>query len=338
MIQSQKITKQNKEFFLSQVQSITRLYAESALNMGYTVHTYPGMNLCKIMKKGRTEYVHESYTSLNTYVAAMNADYKLVTSTLLHEAGIPVAKSIRLRRRDYTKQWKLTDVSFPVVAKPISMTVIGTDVVTDIRNEKDLHKELDFLFKRHSSILIEEYYSGLQDYRVLVLDNTVLAVVHRIPAYVIGNGKSTIRELIQAKNIERKQSTGLELKPIRITRELQNYLAHHSLRLSSIPRKGKQQRLLNVCNLGAGGEVVDVTDMICVENIQLAKRIAQTLQLRLVGIDFLCKDIRKPLEKTKGIIVEVNQHPDVTLHVYAKNVKERHVGEKLIKAIFKDYR
>ena len=68
---------------------------------------------------------------------------------------------------------------------------------------------------------------------------------------------------------------------------------------------------------------------------KLAIKAAEALDLKLAGVDFLCKDISKPLKKRQGILLEVNEHPDISLHIFPQKGKPRMVADQIIKEVLK---
>lgn len=330
-----RVTKSNAREILVGLSPLCRLLATAAFELGYQVDVYKNTNLFRVAHQGKFYLVSSAYTPLNVYSSAQITDNKYFTNAILKEAGIPVPPNVPVRRAEFKrKEWSLGRLSAPWVVKPLKGTLKGNGVVTDIIRYKDLRRYLRRGLNKYPSMLIEKYYSGLQDYRVLVLDHKIIGVLHRIPAYVIGDGRSSIRQLILAKNKQRQQSKVIKLGPIKVDSELRNKLKHQHLSLHSVPKLNKRVQLKNVCNFGAGGEVHDVTRQICRENANLAVKATKALDLRLAGIDFLCTDISKPLRRTGGVIIELNQHPDIAMHHFPQLGQPRCVAREIVQAFF----
>lgn len=336
MVDKILVTKRNSDEVLHKLFPLNRLLATASYELGYKVQVYDGINMFRVTHKGKSYDIPNITTPINTYSASAVADNKFATNTILHHAGISVPKSIKVTKKNFQiGDYDLNKLKFPVVVKPLAGTLKGAGVVTNIATKKEVVAYLKKGFRKYKSMLVEEFYGGLKDFRVLVVDDKVVGVLDRIPAYVTADGKSTINQLINDKNTGRRKSKEIKLGEIKVDSELLNTLKRQRLTLKSKPKKGKYIQLKNVCNLGAGGEVHDMTDKICAENKRLAVRTAKALGLRLAGIDFLCKNIARPLEKTGGIIIELNQHPDITMHHYPQKGSPRDVSREIMKATFK---
>lgn len=330
-----RVTSSNIDHVLTQVGPMTRFLLSAAFSLGYTVDSIDDLHICRISKKGKSVLIKGACLPLNNFIAAEIANNKYITHALFELSNIPTPHSVLIKRSQISQQAEqLAHISFPVVLKPAKDTVKGHGVVTNIATKAQLDRYIKSAFKKYGSLLIEEYYSGLQDYRVLVLDNKIIGVLKRIPAYVVGDGIQTIQQLIRTKNTLRKQSTTITMGTIHVDDELTNTLRQKKLTLKSIPKRGEHVQVKNVCNFGSGGEVEDVTDQICKENKQLAIQAAKVLDLRFVGLDFLCTDIRKPVIKTTGVILEANEEPDFVMHYYPENGQKRKIAEKIIEALF----
>lgn len=330
------LTKKNAASVIKKLQPLNRLLADAAFRMKYRVIAYPELNMFRVSGKGKTRLVLGVCTPINNFASARVVDNKYATNKLLEEAGIPVSKSVRVSRdKFYSGDWSLEDLEYPLVVKPLRDSLKGKGVLTNLGSRRIVEKSLKRAFQTRKNMLIEEYQKGLEDFRVLVVDGKVVAALHRVRPYVVGDGKRTIKRLIEEKNTVRKASKKIKLGLIVPDIELKNTLRSQGLRLSSVPRAGKKVTLKNVCNLGNGGEVHDVTDEISEENKKLAVKVAKVLDLRLAGLDFLCEDISKSLKKTGGVIIEVNEHPDIAMHHFPQVGESRDVALAIMKAFFK---
>jgi cyanophycin synthetase len=327
-----RVTKKNEEFLTGVTNGLTRLMAQAAIDLGYTVEYFSRFNFFRIQAGTNKPFVWATYTTLNTYVSGKLSDHKFITDSILHDAGLPVSDTTVVKREEFIKgTWDLSIITYPAVVKPARDTLKGEGVLTSIQNEKDLLKYMRKMFITFSSVIIQPYHA-MRDYRVLVLDGRVIAASYRIPAYVIGDGINTVRTLIREKNKLRNAETQ-KMGPITIDDELRNTLKNQKIELDFRPKNKQYVQLKNVCNVGAGGEVEDVTDQLCKENKQLAIRAAKVMGLRFVGVDLMCKDIRKPITKKNGVIIEVNPNPDIALHHFPQKGVARNVAKQIVKAI-----
>ncbi|MBU0731417.1 hypothetical protein KKC88_00885 [Patescibacteria group bacterium] len=315
---------------------LSTLLAKTAIKQGAKIKVISLPAVFWVIKGTKKWLFFGVYTPLNKLPGGKIADNKKLTKKIWQEAKIPIAQDLVVTPDNYKKLLSKTDINFPVVAKPMAGTLKGIGVVTNIRTKKTLGKIVKKLFiKGHHRVLVEEFYSGLNDYRVLVLKGKIIAVARRIPPFVVGDGKGSIKKLLEEKNAERKKSKEIKLGLIKVDEEMKMNLKNQKLSLKSVPKVGETICVKNVCNLGAGGEVEDVTSKICKYNKDLAIKAAEVMDLELAGLDFLCDDIAKPLKKGKGILLEVNEHPDIALHHFPQIGRPKLVADQIIKEILK---
>ncbi len=333
--QSLRMTKANYNELITEVHYINRPLAEAAYRLKYAVEVFLGTGLFRVKHGGVSHYFNYMQTPLNTYVSSRLSNSKFTTNMLLRDYGIPVPSSMRVTRGKFQRgEWDSWGLDYPLVIKPAQSSEGGAGVKTNIRTRKELFKEMKKSYRQWDSMLVEHYYQNMKDYRVLVLDGKVIAATERIPAYVIGDGRTTVRDLIEAKN-EVRMSDPVNFGLIKVNAEFRRKLASQQLRMSSTPALGRRVQLQNVCNTGSGGEVHDETDRISPENKRIAIKAAKALDLRLAGIDFLCRDIKRSLTRTGGVIIEANQHPGVKGHHYPHKGEPRDVATQIMKAVFK---
>lgn len=336
MKHSIRATKKNIEALTKKLYPYNRLFAREAFDLGYTIYIYPELNTFRIQHKGKSHFIVGIFTPVNNMASLHIVRRKYLTNKLLEEAGVPVSNSVRITKTKFDKgDWSIDSLEYPLVVKPGRDTLKGDGVVTNVQSLREATRHLKNGFKDHRVMLVEEFRSGLDDYRVTVLDGKVIGVLRRVRPYVIGDGKSSVKKLLLARNEERKNNKQIKLGMVQMDADLKNTLRDQGLRLGSVPKEGQEVRLKQVCNLGAGGEVHDATELISEENKKLAIKIAKTLGLRLAGIDFLCQDISKSLVKTGGVIIEVNEDPDISMHQYPQQGKPRNVARKIMQAVVK---
>ncbi|PLZ76041.1 cyanophycin synthetase, partial [Fischerella thermalis] len=185
------------------------------------------------------------------------------------------------------------------------------------------------------SIIVERYYKG-RDHRVLVVDGKVVAVAERVPAHVVGDGRSTIAELIEETNKDPNRGEGHDkvLTKIELDRTSYQLLERQGYTLDSVLAKDEICYLRATANLSTGGIAVDRTDEIHPENVWLAQRIVKIIGLDIAGIDIVTSDISRPLREVDGVIVEVNAAPGFRMHVAPSQGTPRNVAGAVIDMLF----
>lgn len=258
---------------------------------------------------------------------------KFLTKQLLDIQNIPVAEGRKvfniiglLREAEF--------IGYPVVIKP-QYGNKGKGVMLNLKNEKELIKAYTSLLKITKDIIIEKYVKG-NDYRICVVDYKVVAASLRVVPFVIGDGESNIKALINILNNDplRGQDHEKPLTTIKFDKELCNCLYRQNMSLDYIPNKGEKVILRENANLSTGGIAVDCTDDVCDENIDYCIRAAKALGLDICGVDICTEDISIPINKQNGIVMEVNAAPGIRMHHFPSQGKKRDVGKAIVDMLY----
>ncbi|MBE9115836.1 cyanophycin synthetase [Lusitaniella coriacea LEGE 07157] len=258
------------------------------------------------------------------------------TKTVLRDAGIPVPRGTVIQYLDELEE-AIEDVGgYPIVIKPLDGNH-GRGITINI-NDWDKAKEAYTLASDASktrNTIVERYYKG-NDHRILAINGKVVAVAERIPAHVVGNGESTISELIDLTNRDPHRGEGHDniLTKIVLDKTATDILLAQGYTLDSVLAKGDRAYLRATANLSTGGIAIDRTDDIHPENIWIAERVVKTIGLDIAGLDVVTPDISKPLRETNGVIVEVNAAPGFRMHVCPSQGLPRNVGAAVLDMLF----
>ncbi|MDB9374013.1 cyanophycin synthetase [Nodularia sphaerocarpa] len=259
---------------------------------------------------------------------------KEATKRILAAAGAPVPRGTVINFLDDLEEAIEYVGGYPIVIKP-SDGNHGRGITIDIRtwDEAEAGYEAARLVSR--SIIIERYYVG-RDHRVLVVDGKVVAVAERVPAHVVGNGRSTIGDLIEETNQDPNRGDGHDkiLTKIELDRNSYQLLERQGYTLNSVPPKGVICYLRATANLSTGGSAIDRTDEIHPENIWLAQRIVKIIGLDIAGLDIVTTDISRPLREMDAVIVEVNAAPGFRMHVAPSIGTPRNVAGAVMDMLF----
>ncbi|OGV44117.1 MAG: hypothetical protein A3F46_10630 [Legionellales bacterium RIFCSPHIGHO2_12_FULL_42_9] len=271
------------------------------------------------IKLGKQRYFFRGGDTPYNFGSSLNiANNKCCMNKLLENAGFPVPKSYTLGKEDLKNEpleSLIQGLRFPLVAKPMTGTASGKDVLCNITNITQLQTYMNKCMPEHQFITVEEFHGGLSAYRVLVFFNKVIGVVQRFPAAVVGDGTHSIKELIAIDNVKReKRIKTLPLGPIKVDEEYQIRLAELNMTLETVPNDKETIVLCYTCNSTRGGTMKSLGKKICKENARLLCQAAQTLNLNIVGFDVQCEDILIPIAKSRGVIIEANSNPDISIH------------------------
>jgi len=261
------------------------------------------------------------------------ASDKQLTRRILQEAAIPVPVGMVVGSEEELLEC-FKKLQGCVVVKPCKGNQ-GKGVSLNLQNEADVLAAFRLAEVYDSKVIIEEYVKG-NNYRLLVIDGKMVAAAQRIPPIIIGDGKSTIKELVEKENKNPLRGEGHEnyLTKIVLDSVAIMDLKRQGLALTSVPSKGQKVILRQSANLSTGGTAIDITDRVHPDNVQLAVYAAKVLGLDIAGVDFILEDISKSYLEQNGKIIEVNAAPGLRMHLHPSAGKARDVGEEIVKLLF----
>ncbi len=260
------------------------------------------------------------------------AQDKDLTKKLLAAAGVPVPIGRPVKSLEEAWQVALV-VGLPVVVKPQDGNQ-GKGVTVNIATRE----HLDCAYRaaaEYGEVMVEKFLPG-SDYRLLVVGNRLVAAARRDPPHVIGDGKHSVRQLVEQINADPRRGDGhaTSLTKMRLDDIAVARLAVQGLEPDSVPEKGRRVILRNNANLSTGGTATDVTDDVHPEVAASAVAAAQMVGLHICGVDVVCESVLRPLEAQNGGVVEVNAAPGLRMHLTPSFGKGRNVGKAMIRDLF----
>lgn len=289
-----------------------------------------GNNLISVTYNNKEFVIHEGTISdANSLIAFWISNDKWMTRQFLRRNGISHAKGVLLER-GYASGL-LDTVQLPAVVKPVN-TDHGIAVSTNIKNRQGLISAIENAFKYAGKVIVEEFFPG-QEYRFLVIDYKVRAIARREPANVTGDGKLTIRQLVDKKNTGRGNDYRHPLLKITIDEEVVRHLNALSLSSETILKKGEKVYLRRNSNLSTGGDSIDVTDDMPGFYKDVAVKAAQAAGLKIAGIDIIIKDPAAAPSPENYIVVELNAPAMLSMHNFPYTGKNRHVEKYVLDSI-----
>ncbi|PUE28081.1 cyanophycin synthetase [Limnohabitans sp. Jir72] len=261
-------------------------------------------------------------------IAESIAQDKDLTKSLLHAAGVPVPMG--RPAHNVEEAWTIAlEVGLPVVVKPQDGNQ-GKGVSVNITDRAAFDAAYATAV-RYGVVMVEKFLPG-HDYRLLVVGNKLVAASRREPPLVVGDGKHTVRQLVDQVNADPRRGTGhsTSLTKIRFDDIAIGRLREQGLEPESVPVKGRRVILRNNANLSTGGSATDVTDDVHPEVAARVIEAAQMVGLDICGVDVVCESVMRPLEEQNGGIVEVNAAPGLRMHISPSYGKGRDVGKAVI--------
>ena len=238
--------------------------------------------------------------------------------------------------QDLADAWAIAqEVGLPVVLKPQDGNQ-GKGVSVNI-TERSAFEHAFASAERYGTVMVEKFLPG-HDYRLLVVGDKLVAAARREPPLVVGDGKHTVRQLVDQVNADPRRGDGhsTSLTKIRFDDIAIGRLHEQDLEPESVPAKGRRVILRNNANLSTGGTATDVTDEVHPEVAARVVEAAMMVGVDICGVDVVCETVSRPLEEQNGGIVEVNAAPGLRMHISPSFGKGRDVGNAVIDQMFPD--
>ncbi len=295
-----------------------RLNGQSLVQLGHGVHQ---------------KRIRATITSRTSNIGVEIACDKEETKQLLESYEIPVPKGRVVRTEEGLKD-ALEVVGYPCVIKPIGGNH-GRGATIGIKKWDEAVAALAKAKEISRSVIVERYITGL-DHRLLVINHQFVAAAKRTPACVVGDGRSTIAQLVAEVNKDPRRGFGHEkvLTQIDIDDATEKILAKLGMTVDSVPPKDEVVYLKATANLSTGGTATDVTEIVHPYNVFMAERISRIIDLDICGIDIMTDDITQPLTETGGAVLEVNAAPGFRMHLEPTEGIGRNVAEPVVDMLF----
>lgn len=302
---------------------------------------YEGYSLFEMNYKGHKEYMTLQCSGNMNFFASHASSNKFIAHTFFKKAGIsrPKARAFDTDDEINIKQF-IKKIGFPVVIKP-NIGTCGFKVFVNIKTMKEAMYAIREIQKtKKQRLIIEEFFEG-EEYRLFATPKKFLGAIHRIPANVVGDGKKSIKKLIEQKNKDprRGDGHGFALLKIKMNKETRRILREQGLTLGSVPKQGKQIFLRKTSNLSTGGDSIDYTDKIHPSVKKIAKQAIKAFPSMPYGaVDFLTKDVTRKQTKKSYRVIEVNFCPMLSMHHYPYKGKSRDVASEIILDLYPELR
>ena len=312
----------------------TGAIVDTAIARGIPVRRLTDGSLAQFGWGAKQRRIQAAEIDSTSAIAEAIAQDKDLTKSLLHAAGVPVPMG--RPAHSLSEAWSVAmEVGLPVVVKPQDGNQ-GKGVSVNITDRAAFDAAYTTA-ERYGTVMVEKFLPG-HDYRLLVVGNKLVAAARREPPLVVGDGKHTVRQLVDLVNADPRRGTGhsTSLTKIRFDDIAIGRLHEQNLEPESIPPKGRRVILRNNANLSTGGTATDVTDDVHPEVAARVIEAAQMVGLDICGVDVVCESVMRPLEEQNGGIVEVNAAPGLRMHISPSYGKGRDVGKAVIDHMYPD--
>jgi cyanophycin synthetase len=296
------------------------------------------LNEYSLVQFGHGKYqkrIQATVTSDTGTIATSLASDKEGTHSLLRDMGLPVPKQSMFSSED-DAVYNVNRMGYPVVIKPLDANHgrgISINLTTEAEVREAFHIAKAQSRSRH--VIAESFISGY-DHRMLVVNNELVAVAKRVPGHVVGDGKSTIAQLVEIVNSDPRRGIGHEkvLTRLELDGQATTLMKAANYDESTVLKKDEIFFLRATANLSTGGTSIDLTDVVHPDNREMAVRAVRAIGLDIGGVDFITDDITYSYKDVGGAIVEVNAGPGFRMHVAPSEGQPRDVSGKVLDMLY----
>ncbi|MBW4662586.1 MAG: acetate--CoA ligase family protein [Chroococcus sp. CMT-3BRIN-NPC107] len=256
----------------------------------------------------------------------------------LNTLGFPVPTGSIVTTRDEAIS-VAKSIGYPVAVKPV-VGHKGIGVTADVQDSEELKAAFSRAVKaipdeQLTRVIVETSVSGA-DFRLLCVNGRFVAATERRPAWVEGDGRLSIDELIERENRTkaRRDTPTSALSKIQRDEAMELFLEEQGLTLDSVIEKGRIVYLRKVANLSAGGVSIDATSKVHPDNIVLAQDIAQHFRLTCLGIDAIAQSLSKSWKAGGFGILEINSAPGIFMHLNPATGESVDVPARILETFF----
>ena len=291
---------------LQDLNPYARLLVDEAIRRGIHAEVIDAANgYFRLTLGGRSIVCRESLSELTSAVAMSRCQDKRVTLKLLASEGLSVPR--QADADDETGWQALLAELGAVVVKPVEGEQ-GKGISVDLRSAEEVRAAIERARQFCDRVIVEQFCKG-EDLRIVVIDHQVVAAAVRRPPMVVGDGRSTVRELVERQSRRRAAATGGESR-IPLDAETARCIAAQGFTLDAVLPAEQRLQVRNTANLHTGGTIHDVTAELHPARRAAAEKAARTLDIPATGLDFLVPAVDGP----DYVIIEANERPGLANH------------------------
>ena len=293
----------------------------------------------KLWHKDHVEYVKNgNMTSKDNYVVPLAMANKTVTKKILADAGFPVPTGDEFTSLEQGLAYYPLIKNKQIVVKPKSTNFgLGISIFQEPASLENYQKALEIAFAEDTAVLVEEFIPGTE-YRFFILDGHCEAVLLRVAANVVGDGKHTIRELVAQKNANplRGHDHRSPLEIIALGDIEQLMLAQQGYTPDDVLPDGKKVNLRRNSNISTGGDSIDVTEIMDSSYQELAAAMATSMGAWACGVDLIIPDETQIAikENPHCTCIELNFNPSMYMHTYCAEGPGQAITPKILDKLF----
>ncbi len=288
-------------------------------------------NLVQLGYGAKSRRIWTAETDRTSAIAESISRDKDLTKSLLQSCGVPVPEG---RMVDSPADaWDAAgDIGLPVVVKPYDGNH-GRGVFTNLMTREEIEAAYTAAIEEGSGVIVERFVHG-SEHRLLIVGGKLVAAARGETASVVGDGKSTINELIDNQlNCDPRRGEAEEF-PLDLIQLDRNMVSRHEVARQGFTPESVPPADHSVLIVRTGNMTCDITDQVHPSVAAAASLAARIVGLDIAGVDLVAEDISQPLDTQRGAIVEVNAGPGLLMHLKPENGVARPVGRAIVDHLF----
>lgn len=249
---------------------------------------------------------------------------------IYNELGLPTPSGVLSSKETLSND--LIDLSNKGIVRFVIKPVDGSLARDTFVNKTEEEIRVLALKYPHEKFMLEEFVVG-PEYRFTVVNDNCVAVFERKPPFIIGDGKSTVLELVNQKNQSRKNNPFLSSKPIDLvkltsTEQIEDLCRH-------VPDLGAFLFLSDLQRVGVGGEPWDVSKEMPQVFKDMAILACRGIKAKNVGVDIIIGSLE---DEKSARILEANVRHHIEGHSFCENNKvwDNRIADSIIDMYFPD--
>ena len=286
----------------------------------------------RVLIKGgrRSRWFAAGNVSINRQLAKRSVQLGNVTNALLRARDVRVPQKALFEAGEADRAWGWAQAVLPVVLRPNDT---GQEVLVraGIEDREAFDAAFEAIENAFDQVLVEQSLAGIE-HRVLVIDNEIIAATRRLPAHVVGDGRSAVSTLVQVKNAARAETKNPLHHDLKLDAAAERELARQDLTDESVPAADQIVYLRPPSTFDGGGDTVDTTDDLSEAEQEFVRGAARVFTgLRLGGFDIL---LPRDGAGTEPAVLRIDGSPSIAMHHFPSVGRPRDAAGALMDAMF----
>ncbi len=272
------------------------------------------------------------------YQAELLVSDKHGTKKHLQSHGFSVPQGHFFRRRNLEKALDLYESLTGALCVKPNNGRWGDCVTTALNNFLSYENAIKKVIDKYRTFLVEESVIG-EHFRFFYVHPKIVGVRQGVPLSVVGDGISTVSELLEQKNLMRRHLDLPTHPEVAIDDSIVAYLAAQGLNPSSVPETDERVFLRSSAGYPAGADTI-LLDLSRIDSsyLDIVSRACQSVPgLHYCGVDIVIKDIYKPATDDNYWILELNANPALIAFYYPWAGEKVDVAGKIVQMLVERY-